>query len=120
MSKTVTVSALGGQSPAAASPGWDVHLEQGVCHPHPAPSVVLLASSLYITPYLPSAQPGETSDFVLRKVPCSTVDVSVSVAWSCLTLCNAIDCGPPGSSIHGILQARILEWIAVPSSRGSS
>ena len=35
-------------------------------------------------------------------------------------LCDPIDCGPPGSSVHGILQARILEWVAIPSSRGSS
>ena len=39
---------------------------------------------------------------------------------SYLTLCDLMDCGLPGSSIHGILQARILEWVAVPSSRGSS
>ena len=39
---------------------------------------------------------------------------------SCLTLCNSMDCSPPGSSIPGILQARILEWVAMPSSRGSS
>ena len=39
---------------------------------------------------------------------------------SCLTLCNHIDCGPPGSSVHGILQARILEWVAISFSRGSS
>ena len=39
---------------------------------------------------------------------------------SCLTLCNPVDCCPPGFSVHGILQARILEWVAVPSSRGSS
>ena len=38
----------------------------------------------------------------------------------CLTLCNPIDCNPPGSSIHGILQASILVWIVVPPSRGSS
>ena len=38
----------------------------------------------------------------------------------CLTLCNPIDCSPPGSSVHGILQARILEWVAMLSSRGSS
>ena len=37
-----------------------------------------------------------------------------------LTLCNPMDCSPPGSSLHGILQARILEWVAMPSSRGSS
>ena len=36
------------------------------------------------------------------------------------TLCNPMDCSPPGSSVHGILQARILEWVAMPSSRGSS
>ena len=39
---------------------------------------------------------------------------------SCLTLCDPVDCSPPGSSIHGILQARILEWVAMPSPRGSS
>ena len=38
---------------------------------------------------------------------------------SCLTLCDPMDCSPPGFSVHGILQARILEWIAMPSSRGS-
>ena len=38
----------------------------------------------------------------------------------CPTLCDPMECSPPGSSIHGILQARILEWVAVPSSRGSS
>ena len=37
-----------------------------------------------------------------------------------LTLCDPVDCGPPGSSVPGILQARILGWVAVPSSRGSS
>ena len=35
-------------------------------------------------------------------------------------LCNPMDCSPPGSSVHGILQSRILEWLAMPSSRGSS
>ena len=38
---------------------------------------------------------------------------------SFLTLCDPMDCSPPGSSVHGILQARILEWVAMPSSRGS-
>ena len=35
-------------------------------------------------------------------------------------LCDPMDCSPPGSSVHGILQARILEWVAMPFSRGSS
>ena len=42
------------------------------------------------------------------------------VAQSCTTLCDPIDCSPPGSSNHGILQARILEWVAISFSRGSS
>ena len=44
----------------------------------------------------------------------------MKVTQLCLTLCDPIDCTPPGSSIHGILQARILESIAMPPSRGSS
>ena len=39
---------------------------------------------------------------------------------SCPTLCDPVGCSPPGYSVHGILQARILEWVAMPSSRGSS
>ena len=51
--------------------------------------------------------------------------ISVSVWESvsckeCPTLCNPMDCGPPGSSVHGLLQAGILEWVAIPFSRGSS
>ena len=46
--------------------------------------------------------------------------VKVKVAQSCLTLCNSMDCSLPGSTVHGILQARILEWVAIPFSRGSS
>ena len=43
-----------------------------------------------------------------------------AVAQSCLTLCNPMDCSPPGSSARGIFQARILGWVAISSSRGSS
>ena len=39
---------------------------------------------------------------------------------SCLTLCNPMGQSPPSSSVYGILQARILEWVALPSSRASS
>ena len=42
------------------------------------------------------------------------------VTQSCPTLCHLMDCSLPGSSVHGILQARILEWVAMPSSRESS
>ena len=44
----------------------------------------------------------------------------VVVAQSCLILCDPMDCSPPGFSVLGILQARLLEWIAISSSRGSS
>ena len=42
------------------------------------------------------------------------------VIQSCLTLCNPMVCSPPSSSVHWILQARILQWVAIPSSKGSS
>ena len=44
----------------------------------------------------------------------------VLVAQSGLTLCDPTDCNLPGSSVHGILQARILEWVAISFSKGSS
>ena len=44
----------------------------------------------------------------------------VLVTQSSLTLGNPMDCSPPGSSVHGISQARILEWVAISYSRGSS
>ena len=42
------------------------------------------------------------------------------VAQSCPTLWDPLDCNPPGSSVHGVLQARTLEWVAISSSRGPS
>ena len=53
------------------------------------------------------------------KKTCSFVFVCL-VAQSCLVACDAMDYHPPGSSVHGIFQTRILEWVAVSSSRGSS
>ena len=57
---------------------------------------------------LPSEPPGKPK-----------VKVKVLVAHSCPTLCNPMGCSPPGSPVHGVLQARILEWVAIPFSRGS-
>ena len=48
------------------------------------------------------------------------VTLKVLVAQACLTLCDPVDYSPPGSSVHGILQARILEWVAMPSSSRSA
>ena len=46
--------------------------------------------------------------------------VKALVAQLCLTLWDPMDCTVSGSSVHGILQARILQWVAIPFSRGSS
>ena len=46
--------------------------------------------------------------------------VMLSCFSPCPALCDTMNCSPPGSWVHGILQARILEWIAIPFSRGSS
>ena len=49
---------------------------------------------------------------------CEKVKAKVLVTLWHLTLCDPIDCSPPGSSVHVILQTRILEWVAIPFSRG--
>ena len=51
--------------------------------------------------------------FLVRIVVCL-------VTQMCPTLCDPLDCSPPGSSVHGIFQLRILEWVAISSSSGSS
>ena len=57
----------------------------------------------------------------LKQLSSSSWQVKESeVAQSCPTLCNTMDCSPPGSSVRVILQARILEWVALSSSRRSS
>ena len=52
--------------------------------------------------------------------PCVCMRFACLGAQSCLTLCDPMYCSPSGSFVHGILQARLLEWVAMPSSRGSS
>ena len=55
----------------------------------------------------------------LPKSNANTVCCCCAVIKLCLILCNLIDCSPPGSPVHGIFQARILEWAAISKSRGS-
>ena len=50
----------------------------------------------------------------------SPVKVKVLVIQSCLPHCDPLDCSPPGFSVHGILQARVLEWVAITFSKASS
>ena len=64
----------------------------------------------------------KTVNLIAGSIKSSRVCVCVKVwkSQSCLTLYDPMDCSLPGSSIHGIFQARVLEWIAISFSRGSS
>ena len=66
------------------------------------------------------AQYSAVIQFHFLHVAIQFVCVCVWVAQSCLTLCDPRDYSPPGSSVHEILQARILEWVAISFSRESS
>ena len=68
------------------------------------------------------ARSHQTDFFILtwsfeRKDCFDSKKVKVLVSQRCPTLCNPMDCSLPGSSVYGILQARILEWVAMSSSR---
>ena len=66
------------------------------------------------------AQRGHVAFQFTQLVNINTCCCHCLVAQSCLTLCNPMDCSPPGSSVRGISKTRILEWVAISSSRGSS
>ena len=69
-------------------------------------------------PYSP--HPGPTQQFHIIPPEFSFLKHACSAARSCPTLWDPMDYSPPGSSVHGILQARIMEWAAISISRGSS
>ena len=77
----------------------------GFCKAHALLNILLSSDSFFS--YLSFSNPS----FSL----CVCVSHSV-----CLTLCDPVDCSPPGFSVHGISQARVLEWVAISFSRGSS
>ena len=70
------------------------------------------------------ASPALADGFFTTETPgkayLSHLCVHVKSLQLCSTLCDPIDCSPPGFSVHGILQVRALEWAAMPSPRGSS
>ena len=61
----------------------------------------------------PGKNTGVGCHFLLQ---CMKVTTESEVTQSCLTLSNIVDCSPPGSSVHGIFQARLLEWVAIAFS----
>ena len=66
------------------------------------------------------ASPALTGRFFTAEPPGSPQLGLSKAAQSCPTLCDPTDCSPPGSSVRGIFQARVLEWVAISFSRGSS
>ena len=80
-----------------------------------------MEKSLHVYPTPP---PPLMSTCLLFMTACPYWDWRVyTMCWhaqSCLTLCDPMDCSPPGSSVLGISQTRTLEWVAISSSRGSS
>ena len=97
---------LGSLAPSSSEPGT----EADWLGPPSFPDKCLIC-----TPTAPtfSLQPQGIPGDVHCAVPCL-------VTQSCLTLCDPMHCSPPGSSVHGLLQERTLEWVAIPFSRGSS
>ena len=78
--------------------------------PHASASATRILSSTLLDPSLEQD----------TKWDCVFSKVKRLVSQSCLTLCNLMDCSSPDSSVHGIPQAKVLEWVAVSFSRGSS
>ena len=64
--------------------------------------------------------PALARGFLPTLPPGKSLKLKIKVAQSCLTLCDLTDYSLPGSFVYGILQARILGWVAIPFSRGSS
>ncbi|KAI4548518.1 hypothetical protein MG293_000848 [Ovis ammon polii] len=60
------------------------------------------------------------ADFIYEVMKTSIAFESESEVTQYRTLCDPVDCSPPGSCVHGILQARVLEWVAVSFTSGSS
>ena len=63
--------------------------------------------------------PGISLDIYFSMLPSKHIQSESEVIQLCPTLCNPMDYSPPGSSVHGIFQARVLEWVAISFSRGS-
>ena len=90
---------------------------------NPTLKVWCLGTYFSVLNYLLSYLPSLGLSYLIYKIGwpefCICSSSYVLVVQSCPTLCDPTNCSPPGFSVHGILQARILEWIAIPFSRGT-
>ena len=96
----------------------DVQLLKRLSFPHFIAFVPSKISCLYISLFLVSVLFCWSLFLSLGKY--YAVLIVVLLTKSCLTLCDPRDCTLPGSSVHGILQARVLEWVTISFSRGPS
>ena len=85
--------------------GWGIHVNPWLIH---------------VTVWQKPLQYCKVISLQLIKKKIGSYEHKGKVAQPCLTLCDPVDWSPPGSSVHEILQARILEWVAIPFFRGSS
>ena len=84
-----------------------------------SPLLVRQLGPLYVEGFEAQMQPVTAQCLTLAAAPCQDVPAAGLVAVVSDSR-DPMDCSPPGSSVHGILQARILEWVAISFSRGSS
>ena len=96
--------------------GWDWGFEPWILDRGWLRSVRLGESSLHASFHTWHLKGQLQLRIMVLSLGCVLESPACSVTQSCPTLCNSMDCSPPGSSVHGILQARILEWVAMPSS----
>ena len=103
---------------------WSLH-NVSVPPTHPSSLSISAAGCLHhsihlCTAYLISSPHSVSSERSEVPSQCWAPSFCYLVSQSCLTLCDPTDCSPPGSSVHGISQVRVLEWAAISSSRGSA
>ena len=99
---------------------FDKHVQSCNCHQNLEYFVYLPHQKSLMSPSQPHPQPWQPLTCFLPSVCVWVCVCARSVAQSCPALCNPKDCSPPGSSVHGISQPRILEWAAISFSKGSS
>ena len=97
------------------------NLEREVRNLHKPYLKMELSKCWYLLPmFLKLISGSESSETLIRLLVPPPGTPESEIAQSCLTLWDPTDCSLPGSSIHGIFQARVLEWVTIPFSRGSS
>ena len=107
----------------ASGKGVNVSSQWHFYYPQSADHIGCLGITPPFPPLQSSTPPCKAQD---SRVPVPILCTIFSLQkWKCYSLshvrlCNPVDCCPPGTSVHGILQARILEWVAIPFFSGSS